>query len=859
MVIDSMHQPEASYYQQTPQHPNLEAQNFYKVLKQASEPLWDGCTKTSTLSATTRLLDWKSQSNVSDTSFDTLLSIVKDILPTGEKLPNSFYETKKMLKPLKLPLERIHVCINHCMLFRGQFADLDHCAVCGENRYKAKGRKVPNLVMTYMPIGPRLQRLFYSRKTAKYLTWHADHLVDPEKMIHPSEGEAWNHFDRKFPDFANEKRNIRLGLCTDGFSPNNSNTTPYSCWPVFLTVYNLPPWLAFKHQYIQLPLIIPGKKSPGQNLDIFLQPLVDELKMLFTDGIETYDAHRKTNFQMKVVLLWTVSDFPAYAILSGWSTHVNFLKGKKVKGHEVPVPYPTREYIWEKIQHFPTVYNGTPYGPNYIKPKGFGITHNWVKKSIFWELPYWRHLLIRHNLDLMHVEKNFFENMFHISMGTPKSKDNMKAREDIEMLCDRPILNPIRDNNRKPRKNPGKYTLTKEQVKKVCDWLKELKFPDGYASNIGNCVNTKDYSFYGFKIHDYHVFTQRLLPLAIRGFVPTKIYEAVSEISMYFRVLCSKTLHLQDLFDMKRCIVQTMCKLEQIYPPSFFDSMEHLVIHLADEAIVGGPVHYRWMYQYERKLGIIKRRIRNKARVEGSIVNKHLVNELATYCSLYFDPTIETRRNREARNFAPQSHRFSSGGAPFSIFVVPSRRLYEKSGKRKPLSDKVLHKAHTYILLNCKEVNPYIIEFDEMVIRTNPNESVSDLRDKYFGEWFEDRIMYKTPDGSARHLEVIATKPSIHAYFHNGYFVNGYKFHTQQYGEGRATKNFGVCVRGETYNAEQESDYYGILQEILEIEYYSSGPSTVVLFNCIWFDNKDGVIVNKNKLVDVKPNPHKRV
>ncbi|CAH1412938.1 unnamed protein product [Lactuca virosa] len=100
---------------------------------------------------------------------------------------------------------------------------------------------------------------------------------------------------------------------------------------------------------------------------------------------------------------------------------------------------------------------------------------------------------------------------------------------------------------------------------------------------------------------------------------------------------------------------------------------------------------------------------------------------------------------------------------------------------------------------------------------TNPNESVSDLKDKFFAEWFEDRVMNKTPDGSAKHLEVIAEKPSRHAHFHNGYFVNGYKFHTQQYGEGRVTNNFGVCVRGETYNDEQESDYYGILQEILEL------------------------------------------
>nr|KAJ0214187.1 hypothetical protein LSAT_V11C400174740 [Lactuca sativa] len=233
-------------------------------------------------------------------------------------------------------------------------------------------------------------------------------------------------------------------------------------------------------------------------------------------------------------------------------------------------------------------------------------------------------------------------------------------------------------------------------------------------------------------------------------------------------------------------------QVREIFPFGFFDSMEHLVIHLMDEAIVGGP-----------ETGIIKRKIRNIAKVE------------------------------DARNFAQQSHRFSSGEAPLSIFVVPSRRLYEKSGRRKPLSDKDLHKAHTYILLN---FNPYILEFDELVMTTNPNESILDLRDKYFVEWFEDRVMNKTPGGSAKHLEVIIEKPSRHAHFHRGYFLNGYKFHTQQYGEVCMTNNFVVCVRWETYNVEQD------------------GPSTVVLFNCIIFDNKDSVIVNKNNLIDVKLN-----
>lgn len=59
-------------------------------------------------------------------------------------------------------------------------------------------------------------------------------------------------------------------------------------------------------------------------------------------------------------------------------------------------------------------------------------------------------------------------------------------------------------------------------------------------------------------------------------------------------------------------------------------------------------------------------------------------------------------------------------------------------------------------------------------------------------------------------------------------------------------------MRGEIYNGE-ESDYYGLLDEILEIDYYGIGRSTVVLFKCTWFDNIRGVVVNKNKLVDVKP------
>ena len=90
-----------------------------------------------------------------------------------------------------------------------------------------------------------------------------------------------------------------------------------------------------------------------------------------------------------------------------------------------------------------------------------------------------------------------------------------------------------------------------------------------------------------------------LLPIAFRS-LPEFVWNAIAEISRFFRDLCCNSLMMDDLIRMKANISIIICKLERIFPPGFFDSMEHLVIHLPTEAILGGPVQYRWMYPFER-------------------------------------------------------------------------------------------------------------------------------------------------------------------------------------------------------------------------------------------------------------------
>ena len=71
--------------------------------------------------------------------------------------------------------------------------------------------------------------------------------------------------------------------------------------------------------YIFLTCIIPGPQSPKQRINVYLQPLIDELKELW-DGVVAYDVSTKQNFTLRAALLWTVNDFPAYGMLSGWMT-----------------------------------------------------------------------------------------------------------------------------------------------------------------------------------------------------------------------------------------------------------------------------------------------------------------------------------------------------------------------------------------------------------------------------------------------------------------------------------------------------------------------------------------------------------
>ncbi|XP_071714148.1 uncharacterized protein [Rutidosis leptorrhynchoides] len=363
----------------------------------------------------------------------------------------------------------------------------------------------PAKLLWYLPIIPRLKRLFTNEKDAKLLRWHAEDRKNDGKMRHVADSLQWKNFDKDFKEFGDEIRNIKFGLSSDGINSFGDLSSRHSTWPVLLCIYNLPPSLCMKRKYIMMSLLIQGPKQLGNDIDVYLQPLVDEIMELWSTSIHVYDAYKKEYFQLRAMLFCTINDFPAYGNLSGYSTN-----GKKA----CPICEENTHSIWltnykklafmghrrELAENHPyrkksDVFDGTIEDRKLPPPLDGETTLSNVA-----------------NINVVLGKKRF---------GSPK--DGIKVRRDMELMNIRPELQPKDIDGRSTKfLPPACYTMSKVEKTKSCQCLHGIKVPSGYSANIRKLVLMKDLKLLSMKSHDSHVLMTQMIPIAIRGILPNQ-------------------------------------------------------------------------------------------------------------------------------------------------------------------------------------------------------------------------------------------------------------------------------------------------------------------------------------------------
>ncbi|WVZ63647.1 hypothetical protein U9M48_013261, partial [Paspalum notatum var. saurae] len=279
------------------------------------------------LLSTLELLQWKAANSISDKAFTQLLKLIKEFLAEGNKLLETTYEAKEVICPIGLEVKKIHACPNDCILYRGkELEHLEACPVCKASRYKIRRNDFGDVEGEH----PR------KRIPAK----------EDDMMWHPADRSQWRKVDRMYLQFAEDARNIRFGFSTDGMNPFSEMSSSHSTWPVTLCMYNLPPWLCLKRKLIMMPTLIQGPKQPGNDIDVYLQPLVEELLELWSTGVRMSDEYKQEDFYLHVMMFVTINDWPALSNLSGQSN-----KGFRACTHCLDET-DRRLFTWEIVDSF---------------------------------------------------------------------------------------------------------------------------------------------------------------------------------------------------------------------------------------------------------------------------------------------------------------------------------------------------------------------------------------------------------------------------------------------------------------------------------------------------------------------------
>jgi hypothetical protein len=130
------------------------------------------------------------------------------------------------------------------------------------------------------------------------MRWHKEGIHENVGVMeHPSDSEAWKVLDDFVVDFVSDARNFCIGLVRDGISLFSTNTAPYSYWSVFTILYNLPPSLCMKYEFMFLCLLLPGPYHLGPRLNVMLKSLIEELKQLWV-GVGAYGYYKKQKFNL---------------------------------------------------------------------------------------------------------------------------------------------------------------------------------------------------------------------------------------------------------------------------------------------------------------------------------------------------------------------------------------------------------------------------------------------------------------------------------------------------------------------------------------------------------------------------------
>jgi hypothetical protein len=393
-----------------------------------------------------------------------------------------------------------------------------------------------------------------------------------------------------------------------------------------------------------------------------------------------------------------------------------------IKNREAP-KHRDGKFMLEMVKNINVIFGKPVKGIKRKKSEKHPNDLPFKKQSIFFRyLPYWKEFKIDHAINTMHVEKGIFESTIGLLLDIPsKIKDGLSTHKDLQALEIREEIYPQERLNRRAYLPSASYTLTTEEKRVICKCLHGIRVPIGFSTNIENLVSVSELKMSGYNTHDCHIMLLLFVAIAIRIVNHPYLRMVITRMCHFFNAISKKVIDFSELDEICKEIRVTMCQLEMCFLSSFFDTMEHYMMHLADQIFVLGPSYMHYMYPYECHMVVMNGYVRNRDHPEGTMIEGYTSEEVIECYADYI---------KDGKSIGVPVSRHH--GRLFGKGTKGAKSIIDATYERE-------HEAHFSVIHQLAVMRPYVEKHLQELREKNQDEVLIMKQHKlHFTTWLKD-------------------------------------------------------------------------------------------------------------------------
>jgi hypothetical protein len=281
----------------------------------------------------------------------------------------------------------------------------------------------------------------------------------------------------------------------------------------------------------------------------------------------------------------------------------------------------------------------------------------------------------------------------------------------------------------------------------------------------------------GYNTHDCHTMLSLFLSIAIRVFNHPYVKMVITRMCHFFNAISKKVIDIIELDEIRKEMRVTMCQLQMCFPPSFFDTMEHYMIHLAYHIFILGPTFMHHMYPYENHMMVMKGYVHNHAHPKGSMVEGYTTEEVNECWVDYI-----------------------KDGKPIGVPVSQYHGRLSRKGTNghKSFTDVTYERvceAHFSIMHQLAVMRPYVEKYlQELHERIQDEALIMKQHKLHFTAWLNGLNIHVGETLEEKTIYLLATGPHSLVKSWKTYDINEFTFYTKANDTKSQCQNSGVRV-----------------------------------------------------------------